>query len=189
MKTNSIYEYIRDNFSEKRRIHTEGVRQTAAALARKYGADPEKAETAALFHDMFRGRTKAEINELVTENGLPEKYRNDPNLAHGKIAAAVMQRDFGITDREILDAVSFHTTGRPAMTLLDKVVYIADAIEPSRDYPGVDRLRELAQHDLDAACLESMQGTIEHVMKEGGRLDGDTAAARDYLIKKRRKDR
>ena len=75
------------------------------------------------------------------------------------------------------------------MTLLDKVVYIADAIEPSRDYPGVDRLRELAQHDLDAACLESMQGTIEHVMKEGGRLDGDTAAARDYLIKKRRKDR
>lgn len=183
MNTDSIREYIEKNFSEKRKIHTEGVRTTAIALAQKYGADPEKAEIAALFHDMYRGVSVDVLNYYVKHLGLSEKYMNNCNLAHGKIAAIVMERDFGITDSDIIHAVSYHTTGRPAMSLLEKVIYIADAIEPNRNYPGVDAIREAAEEDLDKACLLSLSRTIDYVNEQGIFLDTDTIAARDDLQK------
>ncbi len=181
MNTDSIREYIDKNFSEKRKIHTEGVRTTAIALAKKYGADPEKAEAAALFHDMYRGVSVDVLNYYVKHLGLSEKYMNNCNLAHGKIAAIIMERDFDITDRDILNAVSYHTTGRPAMSLLEKVIYIADAIEPNRNYPGVDEIRKAAEEDLDKACLLSLNRTIDYVSGQGIFLDTDTIAARDDL--------
>ena len=166
MNTDSIKTYIEKNFSEKRKLHTEGVRVTAIDLAKKYGADPEKAETAALFHDMYRGVSVDVLNYYVK---------------HGKIAAIVMERDFGITDPDIINAVSYHTTGRPAMSALEKVIYIADAIEPNRNYPGVEAIRKMAEEDLDKACLLSMDRTIEYVQQQGNFLDTDTIAARNDL--------
>ncbi len=133
----AIKEYIEKHLSEKRRVHTEGVRKTAVELARLYGADEKKAETAALFHDMYRGLSAEILNGYVKQLGLDDKYLNNCNLAHGKIAAVAMQEDFGIQDPDILNAVSYHTTGRPGMSKLEKIIYIADAIEPNRDYPGV----------------------------------------------------
>lgn len=188
MNTDSISNYIEKNFSEKRKIHTEGVRKTAVRLAGKYGADPEKAEAAALFHDMYRGVSPEVLNYYVRHLELGEKYMNNPNLAHGKIAAVIMERDYGITDPDILNAVSFHTTGRPAMSLLEKIIYIADAIEPNRSYPGVDSLRQAAERDLDEACLLSLERTIEYVRGQGLYLDMDTVDARDYFKKNRRTD-
>ena len=94
MNTDSIKSYIEKNFSEKRKIHTEGVRQTAVKLAEKYGADVEKAETAALFHDMFRGVPEDALNYYVKHLDLDRKYMNNCNLAHGKIAAVIMKRDY-----------------------------------------------------------------------------------------------
>ncbi|MCI5688086.1 bis(5'-nucleosyl)-tetraphosphatase (symmetrical) YqeK [Anaerovoracaceae bacterium 42-11] len=181
MNTDSIKTYIEKNFSEKRKLHTEGVRVTAIDLAKKYGADPEKAETAALFHDMYRGVSVDVLNYYVKHLGLSETYLNNSNLAHGKIAAIVMERDFGITDPDIINAVSYHTTGRPAMSVLEKVIYIADAIEPNRNYPGVEAIRKMAEEDLDKACLLSMDRTIEYVQQQGNFLDTDTIAARNDL--------
>ena len=183
MNTDSIKTYIEKNFSEKRKLHTEGVRVTAMNLAKKYGADPEKAEVAALFHDMYRGVSVDVLNYYVKHLGLSEIYLNNGNLAHGKIAAIVMERDFGITDPDIINAVSYHTTGRPAMSALEKVIYIADAIEPNRNYPGVEEIRQAAEEDLDKACLLSLSRTIEYVRQQGNFLDTDTIAARDYLQK------
>ena len=101
MNTSSICEYIEKNFSEKRKVHTEGVRQTAMKLAEKYGAgEPgivEKAEIAALFHDMYRGVSENSLNYFVKHLGLDKKYMNNANLAHGKIAAIIMERDFDVT--------------------------------------------------------------------------------------------
>lgn len=183
MNTGSINSYIEKNFSEKRKVHTEGVRKTAMKLAAKYGADVEKAETAALFHDMYRGVSQDVLNYYVKHLNLDRKYHDNPNLAHSKIAAIVMKRDYGIEDEDIINAVSYHTTGRPEMSLLEKVIYIADAIEPNRNYPGVDTLRDVAERDLDEACLLSLTRTIEFVQEQGNYLDENTILARDYFLK------
>lgn len=179
--TSEIKQYIENNFSEKRKIHTEGVRITAIRLAEKYGADPEKAEIAALFHDMYRGVAQNTLNYYVKHLGLDSKYVDNANLAHGKIAAIIMERDFDITDQDIINAVSFHTTGRAGMSTLEKVVYLADAIEPNRFYPGVDELRRAAEKDLDKACLMSLKSTAEFVLSAGKYLDQDTLRAKEYL--------
>lgn len=179
--TSEIKQYIENNFSEKRKVHTEGVRKTAIELAEKYGADPEKAEIAALFHDMYRGVSENTLNYYVKHLGLDTRYMNNANLAHGKIAAIVMERDFDVKDPDIINAVSFHTTGRAGMSTLEKVVYLADAIEPNRVYPGVDELRKAAEEDLDKACLMSLTSTADFVRSAGKYLDQDTVLAKEYL--------
>ncbi len=176
-----ISEYIERNFSEKRRVHTEGVRATAIELAHKYGADEQKAEIAALFHDMYRGVPESSLNYYVKHLGLDDKYLNNRNLAHGKIAAIVMKRDFDVEDEDIINAVSYHTTGRAGMSKLEKVIYLADAIEPNRNYPSVDELRELAKVDLDKACLACLTHTIDFVRSQGNYLDEDTLRAAEAI--------
>ena len=171
--------------SEKRLVHTEGVRKTARELCEIYGADAGKADLAVCCHDIFRGRQTDELDELIDKYGIPERYKGNANLSHGKIAAAVMEKEFGIKDRQIIDAVSYHTTGRAGMGLLEMIVFLADAIEPGRDYPLVGHLRELSVTDLDRACLESLEGTVSFLKQQGVRdIDRDTLMARDWLAEK-----
>ena len=188
MNTASICEYIEKNFSEKRKIHTEGVRQTAMKLAEKFGEGypelVEKAELAALYHDMYRGVPVDVLNYYVKHLDLDEKrYKDNANLAHGKIAAIVIQRDFDEKDQDIINAVSYHTTGRPEMSLLEKIIYIADAVEPNRSYPGVQSLRQILEYDLDKAVLQSLTNTINYVRSEKKFLDEDTVLAKEYFEK------
>lgn len=183
-----IKAHIEKYYSEKRRIHTYGVCETSKKLALIYKVDEKKAEIAALFHDYFRGVKESVLNNYVRELGLSEKYLNNCNLAHGKIAAIIMKRDYNIKDEDILNAVSYHTTGRPNMSKLEKVIYLADAIEPNRVYPGVEEIRKLAFEDLDRACFESMCKSIEFIKSQGVFLDEDTIAARDYLSKELEKE-
>lgn len=178
---NTIIEYIEQNMTEKRRIHTYAVAEEAKKLARRYGEDTEKAEIAALFHDFFRGVPEKALNGYVRQLGLSPAYLNNANLAHSKIAAYVMEKEYGIQDRDIINAVSYHTTGRANMTKLEKVIYLADAIEPNRSYPGVEEIRELAWRDLDEACLASLSRSIDYVNCRGLYLDQDTVMARDSL--------
>ena len=188
MNTASICEYIEKNFSEKRKIHTGGVRQTAMKLAEQFGdGNPElveKAELAALYHDMYRGVPVDVLNYYVKHLDLDEKrYKDNANLAHGKIAAIVIQRDFDEKDQDIINAVSYHTTGRPEMSLLEKIIYIADAVEPNRSYPGVQNLRQILEYDLDKAVLQSLTNTINYVRSEKKFLDEDTVLAKEYFEK------
>ena len=178
-----ISDYIEKNLSEKRRIHTEGVRKTAVMLAEKYGEDVDKAEVAALCHDMYRGINIDLLNDYVNQLGLDEKYLDNPNLAHGKIAAVMIKKEYGIDDQDIINAVSFHTTGRAGMSELEKIIYLADAIEPGRDYPSVNQLREAVDRGLNEALIMSLERTIEYVRQQGHFLDEDTLKARDYYLK------
>ena len=162
MTTDCIFEFIEEKYPERRKLHIYGVCLTAKKLARRYGGDVKKAETAALFHDMFRSAS---------------------DLGHGELASAAMARDYGIDDEDVLNAVRYHTTGRPGMSLLEKIIYLADAIEPSRDYPGVEKIRALAYKDIDRACMLLMDQTIEYIMKNGSTLDAITIRARNYLKK------
>ena len=170
-----IADYLEKNLSEKRRRHIEGVRTTAIELAKRFGADVEKAETAALYHDMFKER---DLDGLVRELGLPDRYLGNRNLAHSKVAAAVMERDLGFTDRDILNAVSFHTTGRSGMSKLEQIIFLADAIEPGRDYPSVDLIRDAAREDLDKACYLCLSRSVDYVRSKGEFLDEDTLKAK-----------
>lgn len=181
MNTNYIRKYAYEHLTDKRKKHTEGVRKSARELALRYGADPEKADLAALCHDLFRGHPVEDINYFVNKYGLGEKYLGSANLAHSKIAAAVMKDEFGIDDADILNAVSYHTTGRAGMSLLEKVIYLADKIEPARDYPGVERIRKTVEEDIDEACLESFAGTIGLLKSRGSEIDRDTLDAYNWF--------
>ncbi len=178
----TIIESIERNMTEKRQIHTYAVAEEARRLALRYGADMEKAELAALFHDFFRGVPEKILNSYVRHLGLDSVYLDSANLAHSKIAAYIMERDYQIQDQDIINAVSYHTTGRANMSKLEKIIYLADAIEPNRSYPGIEEIRELACQDLDKACLKSLEHSIDYVRGRGLYLDQDTVMARDYLI-------
>lgn len=179
----SIDKFIREKLKESRLIHTYGVRDTAVHLAKLYGADPDKAALAALYHDSYRWLKGEEMNRCIKELGIDDRYLNNPSLAHSKIAAIMIQKEFGEKDPDIINAVCYHTTGRENMSLLEKIIYLADAIEPSRDYPGVDNLRALAEEDLDKACLASMKNTESFVKESGSPVDSDTLNAIKYIEK------
>lgn len=172
-----ILEYIRMNLKESRLQHTYRVAETAVAMARREGADVRKAEIAALLHDCARNLPPEKLNSLVEELGLPDRYRDNVNLSHSKVGAAFAGRLFNIDDREILDAISYHTTGRCRMTTLEKIVFLADAIEPGRDYPGVEAIRDAAEESLDRGCLKSLEGTIEFLKAADKFIDNDTIEA------------
>ena len=176
-----IKSHIERNFSEKRKKHTYGVANTALKLAKQYRCDEYKAELAALFHDLYRSIPINVLNYHVKHLELDKKYIDNANLSHGKIASIMIQRDFNISDEDIINAVSYHTTGRPNMSLLEKIIYIADAVEPNRNYPGVDELRRVVKEDLDKAIYMSLSRTIDYVSSEGNYLDEDTIHAKAYF--------
>lgn len=155
-----IDEVIRGRLKSTRLTHTYGVVEEAVRLAERFGGDVKKAKTCALFHDAFR------------EVG---------NLAHGGVAADYMEEEFGIEDTEMLDAVRYHTTGRKGMSKLEKIIFLADAIEPNRNYPCVNELRAMAEQDLDKACLLSLNRTIQYVKSQGQDLDSRTLEAAEDL--------
>lgn len=174
-------EYIRERLTEKRYRHTQGVVETAVALAEKHGADVQKAHIAALFHDACKNLDIEEMNALVEQYQIGEVYIDKPQLAHSKLAAAIIQDRFGVADEDIVNAISYHTTGRAHMSLLEMIVYVADATEPNRTYKDAARLNALAFEDLEQACFEVAQWSLKIIQEEGRYLDEDTIRARDWF--------
>lgn len=175
--------YINKNLKESRKQHTLRVVDEGIKLAERFGADKEKVIIASLLHDMAKNLSDEEMDRLIDKYGIPSRYHGNPNLAHGKLAAFMIEEKFGIKDEELLRAVSYHTTGCENMSCVEKIVFLADAIEPGRTYPGVDIIREAAETSLDKACLISLNRTIDYISSKGYYLDPDTIKARDYLIK------
>ena len=180
----SIYSHIQRHASTHRIGHIEGVLETADQLAIRFGADREKTKLAALSHDLYRGMRPEALNVYVNQLGLSKKYLDNANLAHAKVAAEMLKRDFGINDEDVLNAVRYHTTGRAGMSLLEKIIFLADSIEPGRNYPGVEAIRETAKTDLDRACLMCLERTIDYINDKGYYLDPDTLDAREWFLKK-----
>jgi predicted HD superfamily hydrolase involved in NAD metabolism len=180
----SIYNYIEKHSSEGRKDHIAGVVKTADILAERFGSDRQKTKLAALCHDLYRGIKDEALNIYVKQLQLPTKYMDNGNLAHAKVAAEMIKRDFGIDDPDILNAVRYHTTGRAGMSTLEKVIFLADSIEPGRNYPGVDEIRQVAETNLDRACLMCLERTIDYINKKGYFLDPDTLDAREWFLKK-----
>lgn len=176
--------YVNDSLPERRKNHTFGVRDTAVRLAEFYDCNVEKAEIAALLHDVGKYLHKEELLGIIKfeDEKKAEILRCQPEIYHGHASAYLTQRDIGIQDQEILDAIKYHTTGREDMSLLEKIIYIADYIEPNRDFPGVDKVREMAFMDLDRSVYVAMNNTITYITKMNGIIDFDTILARNYFL-------
>lgn len=173
---------------DKRLRHTLGVRQTAVALAERWGARMQAAAVAAMLHDIAKPLPLKEMQALAARYGLDldDETLTAGNLLHGPVAAAIAEHELGIEDPEVLSAIACHTAGKPGMTVLDKVLFIADAIEPNReDYPGLAEMRRLVETDLDGAVLLSMERTREYVLSRGLSFCGQTELAMRDLKKQK----
>ena len=181
-KTSELDKFMKDNLKPARYTHSLGVEKMSARLAAAHGADVEKAAFAGRYHDIAKCFDNETMNRYVRNFGLDDMYIDNNPLAHSKVAAGILHEEFGVNDEEVLDAVRYHTTGREDMTLLDEIVYVADAIEENRNYPGLKELQEQAMTDLDGACLFVMDYMLGRLELKGRIPDHDTTAAREFII-------
>ena len=153
----------------------------AVRLARLHGADTEKAAFAGRYHDLAKNFDEVTMDRYVRKYGLPEKLLGNNALAHSKVGAAILEHEFGVTDEEILDAVRYHTTARKGMKLLEELIFVADVVEDNRTYSDLDYYQDLAYGDLDRACLEILDYTIDDLKSKQRDIDRDTLEARDWV--------
>lgn len=154
--------YARERLSDKRLGHTLRVAETAEILAAAHGLNQDDARLAALLHDSARELGPEELLRIAVERDLPVGpfEKESPKILHGPVAAELAREDLGVKDEEILEAVRVHTVGEPGMSPFVLAVFLADKIEPARDYPGIEDLRELAERDLKKATRVSLEGSI-----------------------------
>lgn len=167
---------------EKRVKHVLGCSQTAWELARLHGADPEAARRAGILHDVTKALSGSDQLLLCRVYGieLDAFEREHPKLLHAVTGAAVAERVFGESP-EVVQAIRWHTSGKADMTTLEKIIYVADYMEPNRDFPGVERLRQLAWSDLDAALYLGLSMAVEHVRSQGEIVGRHSLEAMAYL--------
>lgn len=153
---------------EKRFKHCLGVEQAAINLAERFGADVEKAGLAGLLHDYAKKLSDEKFLALIDKYALNPALKDwGNNVWHGMVGIYKIQEDLGLTDPEILRAIEIHTVGSAQMSDLDKVVYVADYIEPNRNFPGVERAREIAHVSLNQAVAYETAHTVEHLAHKG----------------------
>ncbi|MDQ0216724.1 putative HD superfamily hydrolase involved in NAD metabolism [Oikeobacillus pervagus] len=174
---------VKEQITEHRYEHTLGVMETAIQLAKRYGADEKKAELAAIFHDYAKFRPKEEMKSIIIEQKLDQRLLSfHSELWHAPVGAYLVQKEVGVGDLDILDAIRYHTSGRIDMTLLDKIVYLADYIEPGRHFPGVEEVRELAKTNLDMALIKAISNTVQFLMKKNQPIYPDTFDTYNDLV-------
>lgn len=179
-----IKSYLKENLKEDRYIHTLGVADTAKKLAKLNGVSEEKAEIAGLAHDVAKNLSKDKMKEIMEENNmvLSDVEENNTSLWHSIVAPIEAKNKLGIEDEEILDAVRWHTTGKVNMSKLTKIIYIADMIEPSRDFDGVENIKETTFEDLDRGVYYGLSSSIEVLLTKNLLIDENTIQARNYFL-------
>lgn len=186
MKREEALACVQEQLTEQRYIHTVGVMETAVKLAERFGADVKKAEIAAIFHDYAKFRPKEEMKQIILNGGGPlEVLDFHHELWHAPAGAVLVKTEVGITDEDILSAIRFHTSGRPNMALLEKVIYVADYIEPGRRFPGVEEVRTLAEEDLDSALIQALKNTITFLISKNQAVYPETVATYNALVNDR----
>lgn len=168
-KTVEIEKYLKSKLTPERYTHVLSVRELALDLAEKYGADLRKVNLAALLHDCAKWMKNSEQYEAAAsrEIQLDEVERQSPSLLHALVGVEFAISRFDVEDPEILNAIRIHTTGSGKMTLIDKILYVADFAEPKRDHVQAHAARTLACRDLDKAVFEVSRYKIEHLLAKG----------------------
>ncbi len=177
---------LKDALTEKRYNHSLGVEESAIELARHYGADIEKTRVAALLHDCAKNYSHSEMFDLCEKYNVKvdDIAKASPGLIHGFVGAEMAKKDYGISDPEIYDAIYYHTIGKPDMSLITKIIYIADGIEKGRTYDGVERIRDIVFEDIDRALVLQIDYTIHSVINRGGLIHPATIDTRNFYLRK-----
>ena len=184
MERREIEKSLRKELDKERFTHTLGVMYTAASLAMAHGCDMEKALYAGLLHDCAKCISNDQKLKLCIKHNIEitSSEQKSPFLLHSKLGAYLAEEKYGITDPEILHAIRVHTTGEPGMNLLDRILYIADYIEPNRDKaPNLAKVRELAFQDLDRTMLVILEDTLSYLKQGKGEIDPLTAEIYEYF--------
>ena len=164
-----LLKYLKKCIDKKRITHSRNTAKEAVKLAKKYGADEKKAYVAGLLHDVAKGECRFGLRNLAKQYNvtIDEFEMRNPELTHGKLGAIMVNKQLGIDDKDILSAIRWHTTGHADMTLLEKVIYIADIIEPNRTFKGVKSIKKLAYKDIDSAMIMALEYVMKFVHSKG----------------------
>jgi len=179
---------VRQYMTAERFAHSQGVRRTAAELSRQYGCDEGKAEIAALLHDIARDLSLEEMNSILKSANTPfsnvDEVSNTPSLLHARVGAVIARIRFGIEDDEILQSITFHTTGGRGMTLLEKIIFVSDFIEPGRTFRGVQTARKTAFRDIDETMYYILRFLLRYlVIKKRYICENTLFAYNEYALK------
>lgn len=179
---------IKAKLSEKRYIHCQNVSKEAIKLAEKYGADVKKAEIAGLLHDITKEFNVAQHLKIFKMYNIKLKdiERLSFKLWHAISGSQYIRNVLKVCDKDILNAVRYHTTARKGMSTLEKIIFIADFISEDRDFEGVEKLRELAYIDLNKTVLEGLKFTIDVLILKNQQIHEDTIFAYNELVKNRK---
>ncbi|GAA0330663.1 bis(5'-nucleosyl)-tetraphosphatase (symmetrical) YqeK [Oceanobacillus sp. FSL W7-1293] len=183
MNIDNLKADLKERLTKGRYEHTLRVTDTAVELAVNFHESVENATIAALFHDYCKCDSLEEMKQTIeTSSELPDVLLSfHHELWHGPVASVRIEENYAITDQEIKDAIYFHTTGRANMTKLDKIIFIADYIEPFRNFPGVEEVRETAKTDLTKACYQAAKNTIRFLMERDNTVYPDSFHAYNDL--------
>ena len=183
MTKKDILKELKDSLDAKRYEHTIGVAYTAACLAMAYGMNPEQAYLAGLLHDCAKGLSdKERLNYCKKHNiEITDVESANPSLLHAKVGADMAKRQYDIDDTAILDAIRYHTTGKPNMTKLEEIIFVADYIEPMRNHdPELAMIRKEAFDKIESAIIHIYRNTLEYLKSSSKVLDDTTRQAYIY---------
>lgn len=187
MELKKIRKAMEKSLDSKRYEHTLGVAYTAAALAMRYGASIKKAQLAGLLHDCAKCISNEKKIAICEKHHLDisDVERRNPSLLHPKAGSVMAAEEYGVTDPEVIQAILNHTTGRPKMSLLEKIVFVADYIEPGRSSaPGLDEIRPLAFEDIDRALVRILEDTLHYLEDGEEEIDPMTRKTLEYYTDK-----
>ncbi|MFS0780839.1 bis(5'-nucleosyl)-tetraphosphatase (symmetrical) YqeK [Bacillus sp. 1P06AnD] len=185
MNREEAMKIVKDQLPEKRYLHSVRVMDTAIELAKRFGVDTKKAEMAGILHDYAKYRPQEELRKIIEENNMPrDLLLFHSELWHAPAGAYLVEHEAGIEDKDVLSAITYHTTGRKGMTQLEKIVFLADYIEPGRQFPGLDEVRKTAENNLDEAVFMALRNTVAFLMSKRSTIYPDTFHAYNDLVKK-----
>ncbi|MDD2498225.1 MAG: bis(5'-nucleosyl)-tetraphosphatase (symmetrical) YqeK [Desulfitobacteriaceae bacterium] len=175
---------VKGKMSPERWQHSLGTAETAVDLAIFWKCDQHKAKLTGILHDYAREIPEDQLIVLAQKAGhqVLEEERFNPVVLHAPVGAFLAETEFGIKDREVLDAIAKHTVGGDSMSLLDKIIFLSDMIEPSRQWPGVEKLRRMVYNDIDRAMLDAIQGTLAYLKKRNLTVHPTTLLTRKNLL-------
>ena len=170
----------------KRYRHSLNVAQTAKNLAKIHHMDQNQAYLAGLLHDCGKGReAEYQLPDFPYSKDIPKEEFLFPSVVHEKLGAILAKEEYGVDDPEILSAISCHSTGKADMSDLDKIIYLADMLEPNRDFPGIERLRQQMSEDLSNATLLALNFSLQYLLEKGECIHPDSVRARNDLLRMR----
>ncbi len=183
---NAAYERLQKKLTPHRYRHSLGVEDTCAALAAAWNYPVRLARIAGLLHDCAKSLSDSKYFKVCEKNNIPVSAAEEkaPYLLHAKVGAVYAEKKYGVIDEDLLEAIRVHTTGKPEMGLLDKILFVADYIEPGRDKAAdLENIREIAYQDLDLCCEVILKNTLDYLKKSGAEVDKTTADTYEYFRK------